>query len=206
MRNAIGRPLVFGMMLAGLPVAGYGACPVLDDLATGIEIVFDDGHRSMFTRDTDGVTTERVFGQDGASFNFLTDNGVLETGYYELSSPDGEPEAWKTYEYGFDVSEILPLKEWSGQSGYQIAFGPDGAEESRIIFGYRTQTSGPVMVGDCSYTGIPLETYYRNGNEGFRAVNFTFIHELEIPITLSYADYAGVEQWSPVQISLVAAE
>ena len=127
MRHIWGALAVFATGSASM------ACPVAGDLTRGIEITFNDGHSSVYTQDANGVLTEKEVQPDGASFNYVTDNGVLETAYYELDSVDGDPQGWEGFRYSFDVGAIVPLAPWSGQSGYQIALDPNGAEIDKVL-------------------------------------------------------------------------
>lgn len=198
--------VIWGLGVWLVPSLSMAACPMIGDLDMGIEIAFKDGHRSIYSRDAAGVLREQELQDDGSSFNYLTANGVLETGYFEMAEADGDPQGWETYSYTFEQADNLPLKPWSGQSGYQIAYAPDGAETNRTLFGYRTRDATDVQIGDCRYDALPLETYYGAGGDGFRSINFLFLPELGIPVTISFADSGGSETWEPVAIGVVDAK
>lgn len=186
-----------------LPGLGQASCPAADDLFRGVEVTFQDGHVSRFLRDAEGVLTETEIVDDGSSFNYVTDNNVLETAFFELPVEGGDPVGWEEFAYSFDVSGILPLQQWSGQSGYQILLAPDGSEARRTLFGYRTRAARDLTIGTCTFTAIPLETYYQSDDNWFRSVTFEFVTELSIPITVSFADQDGAETWVPADIKLL---
>jgi hypothetical protein len=169
------------------------ACPTSEDvLGDGVRITFDDGRYSVITRDASGavVETER---DNGATYVYEADGGLLETGYVEDGVRD-------VFTYDFDTSDILPLRPWSRDAGVQIALNESGEEIERVGFSYHTLGESTYDIGDCSYAAIRVLTYYAF-EDGQTMIELTYLIELGIPINTAYGYDGTVDVYRATAIA-----
>lgn len=160
-------------------------CPTPDDALTGIEIQYPDGRRSIITRDTTGTVREEEDSGGDAPYVYITENGVIETGYI-----DAETGARDRFTYSFATDDLIPLTAWSGDRGEQITTDDSGAEINRIPFAWRTRGATSIRIGDCLFASIPLETYYYEPGDP-SMVEYAYLTDLGIPIAVGYAFFGG---------------
>lgn len=176
--------------------ASAAACPVYDDLASGVRLDYADGSYSNIFRDPDGALREVEYDGDDI-YTYYSDNGLLETGYEE-SGREGQDR----FEYTFDTSSLLPVKPWSGLQGEQVTTYADGGETERVGFSYHTRGKQPFAVGGCSYSSIAVQTHY-DFEDGRTMVEFAYLMELGVPIAVGYWSDGGYDRYQPISISKV---
>lgn len=149
----------------------------MDDVATGVRVTFEVGTYSIITRNSSGMVRE-VEHNDGDTYVYETENGVLETGYVENGSRG-------TFGYDFDASDILPLEPWSRASGTQTTRDENANEIDRVGFSYHTLGEGSYRIGECTYAAIKVQTHYAF-EDGATMIELTFLTELGIPLNTAY--------------------
>lgn len=161
------------------------ACPVVGDVATGVEVTYDDGGRSVITRNASGEVREAEYFDDTSPVIYVAANGVIETGYI-----DTETATTDRFTYSFSTNDLLPLGTWIARDGEQITFDEDDAEINRIPFILRTRGEVDYQIGDCTFRAIPLETYYYEPGEP-SVINFMYLVDLKVPILVGDAFLVG---------------
>lgn len=156
----------------------------------------------MITRAPDGTVRDEETVNDTPEYVYIAGNGVFETGFIDLSTGERN-----SFTYTFPTDDLLPLKPWSGREGEQVTLDGDGTETNRIPFSYRTRGETVEELGGCTFTIIPLETYYFEPGDP-SMVEFRYVVELGVPVNVGYAYLNGgigsAEPYHPVSISAVA--
>lgn len=180
----------------GLAAAGALACPSSGDLGKGIRVDYGDESYSIITRDAAGTLREVEYSGDEV-YVYVTENGLLETGYEEPGADTAD-----RFEYTFDTSAIVPPEPWSGQRGEQITRDKDGAEVERLGFSYYTRGRTDFSIGECRYAAMGVQTYYDNPDER-SLVEFVCLLDLGVPLVLGYGGPGYFEPHTPTAISAV---
>lgn len=179
-------------------------CPTGADMARGVEVTYEDGTRSVITRDASGVVHEAEYWDGDTPYIYIAANGVLETGYI-----DPDTGAADSFTYTFPTDDLLPLKPWTGRQGEQITTDTSGNQINRIPFHFRTRDLASFSIGDCTFDAMPIETYYQEPGDP-SMVEFIYLIDLGIPINVGYSYLTGgigsAEPTKPVQIRPVPAE
>ncbi len=181
-------------MAALIGSAAGAQCPTSADLAGGVRVQYRDGY-SIITRDDQGVVTEEEHSGEDV-YQYVTENGVLETGYIETAAGISD-----RFSYTFDTSKLLPLDEWSGQAGEQITLNEAGVEVERVAFSYHTRGQLKYSIGACTFDSIAFQTFQRYP-DGTSMVEFQFLLDLGVPVVVGFGGDGVFDSYPPQSISV----
>lgn len=149
-----------------LPLAALAQCPSgPDDLLAGIELGYEDGAITVYTRNDAGLIIETVTYGDDAGWGYQTvshygyvlvsfatiENDVVQTDFLDLYSYPGQRlERFASVQSpNVSVSATL-LTRYSGMSGFD-----DTGYKASITF--TSKEPEAITWGGCSYSVIPIE-------------------------------------------------
>lgn len=180
------------------PVVAQASCPVAADMATGVQIDFDDASHEIYDL-LDGDLRVRQFFDDDDTVNVLIyAGGIVQKSYTEARFGGYGTK----YSYDFDVDGVLPLKPGDKVTGTANSVDTDGVEEASA-YSLEAGQIETVEIGDCSYQ-MMLVTETMVYPEGKYVYVLGFLPELGVNyiVTDTGPDY-GPEEYQPVSISVV---
>lgn len=196
------RSIAFSGLLVPFLAAPSAGCPTADALGDGIRVTYSAEFSSTFRRNADGDIVETENSEADRSYNYVSSNGLLETGYYEIPTGEETRENAATYTYDFDVAAMLPLVPWSTRSGTQIELTSDGSEANRIPFKYSVRGVDTIQIGPCAYTRVSVDTFYF-GDDPMRHVEFGYLPDLGISLLHGFWSMDGDgDRYTPQSIEL----
>ena len=188
-----------GGALAAIALTGAAlACPDADDALKGIELVYDEGTRSIITRGADGSVTEVEYADDGVFYTYIAEKGLLETGYRS-----SDAERMDRFEYSFQQPTPETIAPWSGDRGEQVTYDAANNETERISISWLSRGRQTQEVAGCDYEVIPFQVIYFEP-DNFWSVEFIWIPDLAIHIALGHSNFSGSVLYVPTKSSALS--
>ena len=190
---------------AALPSLVWAECPAAGDLATGIEIVEEDGTVGSYREASPGIIGLTYRFEDGYAISMQIAEGLYETFIVDIEDgQEVEDTAW-AFNYAPPPEELGVPSPGETVEFSVVERDVDGVRQGKAIYvGLPTET---LSLGSCSYEITPISSQLRtNGPGGRTALDsvYYYFNELGFAHLYSDADFGEPpEVFSPIAIRVV---
>jgi hypothetical protein len=195
-----GAALGLGPALA----AAQGVCPGPADVSAGVWLNFPD-RVVMMRVGADGLVEEWEFDAGSAAvyayvshpIGLLVESWVMEHGRTLPASPE-------TYRHLGTPATIPAPAAGARFDGLEIITAADGAEVERSSLSLVVGEAGPITIGGCAYTGLPV-TITRVDLQADQIERDSLIHLAELGLTLFLGLSVGADPLADVLPDTITA-
>ncbi|WP_136441086.1 hypothetical protein [Pacificoceanicola onchidii] len=138
--------------------AAFAACPVAEDLKTGIRLTDKDGHYEILKSYTPGTVTSHYYENGALDSRVLLARGLYLVEYIEAEGGALSASGRDTYSYEF-TPEKMPIPEAGKVLELPVVLN-EGGDISSGLDVFEADPEITVTLGACAYRVLPVRQYF----------------------------------------------